>query len=535
MTSRVQTFIDSELRRLAPRRGMLQQQVGMILVLLLLTAEVAITGGQGIPIMASRGLGVMYAGAVLLVQAGFLIWGIALLSFEESGTVQREILQLIRLSGLTERQWLAARLGTIAPLLAVNAALALPFLALAPSLEGVSWSGIAMAEAVIVSHAAMLLTLGLFQSTRLDVKGRLGNLLGIEFLVEVIVPAVVRLVIELLERGPLRHGLEAVTILVTRSTGIRAIEGALTGMLMPGQLELACAVPLGLAWLFGRVVVTRLYAPSADEQSLPDPAALAEIPETPLSEPVVRAEPVAEVSGPVSRPSERCWDDALAWHEVFFMAGRGGTPAARSLLVGKSVIYGLVIVGAILFELSGRPPWEGIATNIAAAFVGLLVLAGVAYPVTSFHRELEDRMMELLLLTPHDGLDFYDGWSRGARRLQYPELVTALLLVGVLLGTRTPAFSAVAAAVFTGLLMLGPILAFGALLPSGLAGVAGVLLLLAFVAASAFAAAAAGVALTPWAAAPIVGILLWSLGRLCRRGIDRRLRTEYEERDRREP
>lgn len=535
MTSPVRTLIDSELRRLTARRGMIQLQAGLVFVLLLMTTMVAITGSYGVAItFPPVAAGQSYAGEVLMVQAAFLLWGMSLLVFEEAGTVQQEILQLLRLSGLSAWQWLVARLGAIVPLLLSIALLPLPFLALAPSLGGVSWTGIAAAEAVIASHLAMLLAFALFQSTRLDTKGGIGNLLSIEVLVEVVIPFIVSLVLQILEQGFLRDELEAAALVLSCSTATRAIQDSIRGTLAPSQFALACAVPLGLASLLGRIVVNRLYAPS-DEQSLPDPAALAEIPETPIPEPVARPAPVEPVSGPISRPSERCWDDALAWHAVFFQTGPAGTRSARKLLFGKSALYGVVILGVILFEMSGPSPWEGIVLNIAAVLIAIVVLAGVGYPAKAFGRELDDRMMEMLLLTPHDGADFYDGWSRGARRLQFPEYAIASVLIGVLLATRTPVWGAVASAVLAGLLALGPVVAFGSLLPSGFRGSLAAVWLLVVIGLTVFCAGVVGVWLNPWAAVPVVWICIWGIGRLCRQGIDSRLRSEYEERDRREP
>lgn len=534
MTSPVRTLIDSELRRLARHRGMIQLQAGLVFVLLLMTTLVAVTGSYGGTIKSVAGaVGQPYAGEVLIVQAGFLLWGMSLLVFEETGTVQREILQLVRLSGLTARQWLAARLGVLVPQLLSIGLLPLPFLAFAPSLGGVSWTGIAAAELVIASHLAMLLSVALFQSTRLDTKGGSGFLFGIECIGELLIPGAASLLL-LLDDGPLQHGLQAVATVLSRSTGSQSIQAAIRGTLTLGQFGLACAIPLGVAWLFGRIVVNRLYAPS-DEQSLPDPAALAEIPETPVPEPVARPAPVEPVSGPISRPSERCWDDALAWHAVFFQTGPAGTRAAKKVLIAKSALYGVVILGVILFEMSGPSPWEGIVLNIAAGLIAVVVLAGVAYPAKAFGRELDDRMMEMLLLTPHDGADFYDGWSRGARRLQLPEYAIALVLIGVLLATRTPVWGAVATAVFVGLLTLGPVVAFGSLLPSGFRGSLAAVWLLVVAGLTVFCAGVVGVWLNPWAAVPVVWICLWGIGRLCRQGIDGRLRSEYEERDRREP
>ena len=535
MTSPVRTLIDSELRRLARHRGMIQLQAGLVFVLVLMTTLMAAVGPSALIIHSPTGdHGQSYAGSVLIVQAGFLLWGMSLLVFEEAGTVQREILQLVRLSGLTARQWLAARLGVLVPQLLSIGLLPLPFLGFAPSLGGVSWTGIAAAEAVIASHLAMLLAFALFQSTRLDTKGGIGNLFSIELFVEMVIPFVVGVVLQVLTQGSLRDGLEAATLALSRVTATRAIQDSIRGTLVPSQFALACAVPLGLACLFGRIVVNRLYAPS-DEQSLPDPAALSEIPETPIPEPVARPAPVEPVSGPISRPSERCWDDALAWHAVFFQTGPAGTRAAKKVLIAKSALYGVVILGVILFEMSGPSPWEGIVLNIAAGLIAVVVLAGVAYPAKAFGRELDDRMMEMLLLTPHDGADFYDGWSRGARRLQLPEYAIALVLIGVLLATRTPVWGAVATAVFVGLLTLGPVVAFGSLLPSGFRGSLAAVWLLVVIGVTVFCAGVAGVWLNPWAAVPVVGICVGGIGRLCRQGIDGRLRSEYEERDRREP
>jgi len=123
-----------------------------------------------------------------------------------------------------------------------------------------------------------------------------------------------------------------------------------------------------------------------------------------------------------TRPSRRCWDDALAWQAFQVHAGGSRT------ILAKIIAYGLFAV--FLVGVVSSQEWL-IALLVIA---GMLSLAAANYKAQDcVTREIKGGTLSTLALLPYDGLEFYRGWARGARRLAIPDYLAAAFATLILL------------------------------------------------------------------------------------------------------
>jgi hypothetical protein len=148
----------------------------------------------------------------------------------------------------------------------------------------------------------------------------------------------------------------------------------------------------------------------------------------------------AEKERSLSRPSRRCWDDALAW-QAFQIHG-GGRRTVTAKLIGYA-LFAVFLVAVVSTE-----EWL-IALLVIAGFLSLAVANYKAQDCVT--REIKAGTLSTLALLPYDGLEFYRGWARGARRLAIPDYSTALIAAAILLGlanSGTPVIMCVLFAIF---------------------------------------------------------------------------------------
>ena len=120
------------------------------------------------------------------------------------------------------------------------------------------------------------------------------------------------------------------------------------------------------------------------------------------------------------RASHRCWDDALAWQSYRYYGG------GNDMLVGKSAVFCVLMIGVWTFVGLGFAE-----TALVLGALGTLVsLLATTNKVTDcLQREIRDKTLLTLLLTPNEALDFYRGWRRGIWRLLIPDLVLWLAMM----------------------------------------------------------------------------------------------------------
>lgn len=119
------------------------------------------------------------------------------------------------------------------------------------------------------------------------------------------------------------------------------------------------------------------------------------------------------------RASRRCWDDALAW-QAFAHYSRG----ARLVRI-KIVGYGFL---AYLAWVAVQLDYEFLAMIASPVLCGGLLMNAINKPGECLTREINEKTIGALLLTPHEYHEFVAGWRRGAWRLAAPDLVLWCLL-----------------------------------------------------------------------------------------------------------
>ena len=195
------------------------------------------------------------------------------------------------------------------------------------------------------------------------------------------------------------------------------------------------------------------------------------------------------------RDSRRCWDDALAW-QAFTIHGGG-----RRLVLGKCVGY--LCLASAMWYLAERGYGES-AFVISVAIASGVMIMSANKAGDCLSREIKERTITMLLLTPNGPGDFYAGWQRGALRLAWPD---SLLWVGVTLASWTmnsmapPIMITIGVAILASspFLMLSPLVPFSVRgITTGVALIAGLIVIL-------IVTVAFGVSMSPLAV-PVVAV-----------------------------
>lgn len=202
------------------------------------------------------------------------------------------------------------------------------------------------------------------------------------------------------------------------------------------------------------------------------------------------------------RVSRRCWDDALAW-QAFTVHGGG-----RDLVLGKCVIF--LVLGLVMWFLSARGFGQAAFIISVATAVAMLIMS-MNKAGDCLSREIKERTITMLLLTPNGPDEFYAGWQRGAWLLAWPDV---LLGAGVTLASAllSPGVPPVLVAIGAGILSSGPFLMLSPLVPFSVSGIGtGVLLILGLMVIAAVSISLA-IGLSPIAAlvTSIPGVLIYN-------------------------
>lgn len=405
MSPRIPQLLQSTLPRDAVRLDLAGIRAGLIIALTfaLLTARLPPAGAAVIfgPLRSMFAVSLMF----LLIVASRL-------GGDSVGDVSSGLLGLVRLSGTTPRQWVAFRLSQLWIGFASVWIVRAPFIAFVWTLGGMRLSTILTVEAALLlayfllSNMALLISFG--AQSRRQIAGRIVLLLFV-FNTLVVLPASIAGSLNAYWPNWVSAQVVEVTELVSdfsvNSQFARVSSGRSTSLdLLPGALVFG---GLGLAVLlrFWRLVAS------------------------------VGTMTVEERTGPSSRAaarvSRRCWDDALAW-QSFVYVGRGGR-----MVWAKTVGY---IVLTFVAWQAVTYGYQAAAMLMLPVLCGGLLMSAINKTSDCLTREINDRTIGTLLLTPHDYNDLAAGWRRGAWRLAAPDIVcwSLLTIVSTLVSPVAP-------------------------------------------------------------------------------------------------
>lgn len=417
----------------------------------------------------------------------------ARLSGDSVGDVSSGFQDLVFLAGVTPRQWLTVRLAQVWTGFLSVWPLRLPFLLFIVTLGGVPHDHLLANELILLTLFGLLSTLGLlFSLGRRTRQGVFGAFLAMMFAWEFLMlgPGIFAAVLS-------RYGgwtipepaLQAFDWLSDVSIASK-IFGAITG-----GVTLMASRPTLL--LYGTLILLalaayhlRLRVLSSGEESDAAPA------------------PDSSVSPSRSvRPRRRAWQDSLAW-QAYCIHSTGDR-----WVIGMSCLFGLVSVLVLAAAVYGL---REAAFGLSALTAVVTLVQGVAKPSECLTKEIRDQTMPTLMLTPHEPDDFFAGWSRGARKLNVPAVVFAVLvsLVSLAFGLNGPLVSFTVLAV---ILLNAPFFMLSPLVPfSGRGIVTGLSLLVTAIFIAMLSIALAVVVhpiLLPLAAIPLVWFYNWYVRR----------------------
>jgi hypothetical protein len=171
-----------------------------------------------------------------------------------------------------------------------------------------------------------------------------------------------------------------------------------------------------------------------------------------------------------NRPSRPCWDDAFAW-QAYQIHSNG-----RTGMITRVSIGGFILVGAGLMATLG-PPYPEMAMVIVMVTSIVLMFIGQGKVSDCLQRELREKTLGTLLMTPHTPREICDGWGRGAWRMMLVDLPVHLVaVVGVvcwsLFYSAPGMFASVIVCGYMGLLSMRSFLILSPLVPFSFRGIA---------------------------------------------------------------
>ena len=272
--------------------------------------------------------------------------------------------------------------------------------------------------------------------------------------------------------------------------------------LLPLLLQLGIA---GLSlWAWRRVYFTCL-----DE---------AEVPATPENTP----QPLRP-SKSKSRPSRPIWDDGLAWQAYYVHSDGTQNVLARSLGIGAC------LVGVIVLVSMNDPGYRAMGMALLIIPTGLMMFIGRGKVSDCLQKEIKDKTLPALLMTPHSAIELCDGWGRGAWKLMQPDLVLyAACLVGCLLYAPLDLAPIICGGAIL-LLASGPFFVLSPLVPFSFSGILTGLGLIAAVLVILVISVPLSVEIHPWLGPLILLPLAWGWNWLCRRMIPNWFAKKQEE------
>ncbi len=262
--------------------------------------------------------------------------------------------------------------------------------------------------------------------------------------------------------------------------------------LFPLLLHLAIA---GLSlWAWRRVYFTCL-----DE---------AEVPATPENAP----KPLRP-SKSKSRPSRPVWDDGLAWQAYYVHTDGSQNVLARTLLIVGC------LGGTLFLTCLNDPAYRGLGMALLVITTGLMMFIGRGKVSDCLQREIKEKTLPSLLMTPHSAIEICDGWGRGAWKLMQPDL---FLYAGCLVGVLLYAPMDMAPVMVGGAILLqasGPFFVLSPLVPFSWSGIFSGLGLIFAIILILVITVPISVMVHPWLGPLVLLPLAWGWNQLCRRMI----------------
>lgn len=392
--------MDSRIRHLlrstAPRDAA-RLDLGLIRAALIVAVGLALLTGR-LPPGVSAFLGPVVLRATFGMSVVFVLILAARLGSDAVGDVSTGLLGLVRLAGTRPWQWVALRqlqmwIGFLSVWI-----VRLPVLLFLPTLGGLTYRLLLTSELAllllffVVSNLSLVISFG--AATRRHVAGRIVMVLFVWNALLVLPAAIVG---SLSVTWPQYFPPGLVSRLAWISTFSLASQFAAVSsshsefaQLWPGAaLYLAIGVSF-LVWFWGLV---RTVGTMTVEE---------------------RAAPQVEGKRAAPRISRRCWDDALAW-QAYVYVGRG-TKMVRMKAFGY---IALVILTWQAVEYG----YQAVPMVALPVLCGGLLMNAINKTGECLTREINDKTIGTLFLTPHDCLDLTAGWRRGAWRLAIPDLV----------------------------------------------------------------------------------------------------------------
>lgn len=178
---------------------------------------------------------------------------------------------------------------------------------------------------------------------------------------------------------------------------------------------------------------------------------------------------VAKMSESTTRPSRPCWDDAFAW-QAYQIHSNG-----RTGMITRASIGGIIIVGAALMATLGSP-YPEMAMIVVVVTSIVLMFIGQGKVSDCLQRELREKTLGTLLMTPHTPQEICDGWGRGAWRMMLADLPVHLVAVGgvicwSLFYSAPGMFASVIVCGYLGLLSMRSFLVLSPLVPFSFRGI----------------------------------------------------------------
>ena len=244
----------------------------------------------------------------------------------------------------------------------------------------------------------------------------------------------------------------------------------------------------------------------------------AEVPPTPENTP----QPLRP-SKSKSRPSRPVWDDGLAWQAYCVHSDE------KWNVVGRSVLIGGTLAGTFFLTCLGDPAYRGLGIALLVITTGVLMFIGRGKVSDCLQKEIKEKTLPSLLLTPHTAIELCDGWGRGAWKLMLPDLV---LYVACLVGCLLYSPLEMAPIICGGAILLlasGPFFVLSPLVPFSISGIFSGLGLVAAMLLMLGVAVPLSVMIHPWLGPLVLLPLAWGWNWLCRQTIPSWFAKKQEE------
>ena len=447
--------------------------------------------------------GIALLRAMTVVHAALAVLLAIRLAGDIAGDRASGLVGLVYLSGIDANSVVLGRLLTVVASFLCVWIVRVPILVLAYSLGGTTLHQILQVEALLLGLFGMTVSAGLllghYSPDRMTSRNvfllpaAMDLILTLPWLVVLILHQYTTLNVPLW----VEYAIDKLGYLRT-TTGLHASLKSLNSpypsaiYLWPLVLQFGIAALSLWAW-------RRVYFTCLDE---------AEVPPTPENTP----QPLRP-SKSKSRPSRPIWDDGLSWQAYFIH-----TDGTHNVLI-RSIGIGACLLGVIVLVSMNEPGYREMGMALLIIPTGLMMFIGRANVSACLQKEIKEKTLPSLLMTPHTPLELYDGWGRGAWKLMQPDLVLyAACGVGCLIYDPME----LAPIIWGGAILLlasGPFFVLSPLVPFSFSGILTGLGLIAAILAMLVITVPLFVIVHPWLGPVLLLPLAWGWNWLCRRMI----------------